>query len=229
MSTKNFAAETARILLDIRAVGVWSDQKPFIFTSGWASPVYIDCRRLIGFLPERRRITSMAAALLREKIDLQKIDVIAGGETAGISYAAWMSELLDKPMVYVRKKPKDFGRGKQIEGNLPKGSRVLLVEDLATDGGSKIVFAQALRDADAVIDHAFSVFYYGIYPESQKILSDAKLNLHYLCTWRDVIAVVKEQKTWGADTIQTVESFLSDPAGWSTAHGGVSSRKSISG
>jgi orotate phosphoribosyltransferase len=80
-----------------------------------------------------------------------------------------------------------------------------------------------------VIDHAFSVFYYGIYPESQKILSDAKLNLHYLCTWRDVIAVVKEQKTWGADTIQTVESFLSDPAGWSTAHGGVSSRKSISG
>jgi orotate phosphoribosyltransferase len=84
----------------------------------------------------------------------------------------------DKPMLYVRKKPKGFGRGAQIEGDMPEGARVILVEDLSTDGGSKVAFANALRDGGAVISDVFSVFFYGIFKESAKILGDAGLTLH---------------------------------------------------
>src|ERR1700722_24675 len=98
-AAKSAAARTADLLLDIGAVNV-NVEKPFIFTSGWASPVYIDCRRVISFLKERREIIALAAGLLGERCDLAKVDYIAGGETAGISYAAWLSEALDKPMLY---------------------------------------------------------------------------------------------------------------------------------
>lgn len=225
----DFAARTAGILLDIGAIHVWQGDKPFIFTSGWASPVYIDCRKLIGFLPERRAVTDMAVKELSRKVDLSAIDVIAGGETAGISYAAWVSDALDKPMVYVRKKPKDFGRGKQIEGYMKDGARVLLVEDLATDGASKVAFADALRAAGATIDHAFSVFFYDIYAESKSVLSEGRLSLHALCTWRDVIAVARARSIWDEKTLSAVEQFLADSAGWSVRHGGGASRKAAQG
>ena len=170
----------------------------------------------------------MAAEFLKQKIDLDKIDVIAGGETAGISYAAWLSESLNKPMVYVRKKPKDFGRGKQIEGYMKDGARVLLVEDLATDGASKVTFAEALRGAGAAIEDCFSIFFYDIYAESKTVLAQGKLGLHALCTWRDVIAVARQKKIWDTATLSAVELFLSDPATWSVQHGGAASRQSAS-
>mgnify|MGYP002260554454 CR=1 FL=1 len=100
--------------------------------------------------------------------------VVAGGETAGIPYAAWIAERLGLPMQYIRKKPKGFGRNAQIEGDIREGARTLLVEDLTTDGRSKINFCKALRDAGAVVGHVFVNFYYDIFPESKKILADLK-------------------------------------------------------
>ena len=123
--------ETARILLDIKAVN-FRPEEPYKLTAGWASPVYIDCRQIISFTAERRRIIGTAARILSERIGWHQLDAIAGGETAGIPYAAWISEAASLPMLYVRKKPKGFGRDAQIEGDLKEGSRVLLVEDLAT-------------------------------------------------------------------------------------------------
>ena len=137
---------TARILLDIKAVNFRPEQ-PYIFTSGWASPVYIDCRRLIAFPAERRRVIAMAIETLERGPGLEGIDVVAGGETAGIPYAAWIADTTGRPMLYVRKKPKGFGRMAQIEGAFDEGARVLLVEDLASDGASKVVFVDALRKA----------------------------------------------------------------------------------
>ena len=86
----------------------------------------------------------MGCKLLKKKLNLKKIDCIAGGETAGIPYASWISEKLNKPMIYIRKKPKGFGKLSQIEGELKKNSRVLLIEDLSTDGKSKINFCNAI-------------------------------------------------------------------------------------
>jgi len=218
------ARRTAQLLLDIEAVHFNAD-KPYIFTSGWASPVYIDCRKVISFLDARREITNMGCELLASACDMSQVDYIAGGETAGISYAAWMSEELDKPMLYVRKKPKGFGRGAQIEGHMPEGARVLLVEDLATDGASKVAFANALRDGGAVVTDVFSVFFYGIYTESPKIFSDAGLKLHALATWKDVLAEAKARKRYAPEVFAEVEKFLAAPAEWSRDHGGAFERK----
>ncbi|HCS24102.1 MAG TPA: orotate phosphoribosyltransferase [Alphaproteobacteria bacterium] len=217
------AARVASLLLDIEAVHFNADT-PYIFTSGWASPVYIDCRKVISFLDARREIIALGAAQLSSALDVAAIDYIAGGETAGISYAAWLSETLGKPMLYVRKKPKGFGRNARIEGQFPEGARVLLVEDLATDGASKVSFADALREAGAVVTDVFSVFFYGIYPESAKILGDAGLSLHALCTWRDVLAEARRRGSFKPEVLAEVEKFLAAPAAWSAAHGGASTR-----
>ncbi|MBI1214783.1 MAG: orotate phosphoribosyltransferase [Alphaproteobacteria bacterium] len=233
MTTQNFskpdiATEVAGLLLDIEAVHV-NTEKPFIFTSGWASPVYIDCRKVISFLEPRRKIIEHAVATLAAECDLSKVDYIAGGETAGISYAAWISEELSKPMLYVRKKPKGFGRGAQIEGEMKDGARVLLVEDLTTDGGSKIAFAEALRDGGAVVSDVFSVFFYGIYKESPALFEDAGLSLHYLATWRDVLAAAKARKLVTDAQFEEVEKFLAAPAEWSRDHGGAFERAKAAG
>lgn len=217
------AERISDILFDIKAVH-FNAEKPFIFTSGWASPVYIDCRKIISFLSERREIIKAAAETLKANCDLSKVDYIAGGETAGISYAAWISEALGKPMLYVRKKPKGFGRGAQIEGFMEEGARVILVEDLTTDGGSKVAFANALRDGGAVVTDVFSVFFYGIYKESDALFAEAGLRLHYLATWKDVLATARRRSLFDAKTLSEVEKFLAAPADWSKAHGGAYER-----
>lgn len=220
---KNFAVRTAGHLLDIGAVHFNTD-KPFTLTSGWVSPVYIDCRRVISFLEPRRDIIRMACEVLSEGCDIGRVDYIAGGETAGIAYAAWISEALGKPMLYVRKKPKGFGRGAQIEGDMKEGACVLLVEDLTTDGASKAAFAKALRDGGGTVTDVFSVFFYGIYKESAKVLGDAGLALHALATWEDVLEAARQRKLFPEATFREVEKFLNDPAAWSRAHGGAETR-----
>jgi orotate phosphoribosyltransferase len=218
-----FIAETtARMLLEVKAV-LFSEDKPFIFTSGWASPVYIDCRKLIFYPRVRSQLVDFAESTLVREVGFEQFDVIAGGETAGIPYAAWIADRFNLPMQYVRKKAKGFGRNAQIEGDVREGARTLLVEDLTTDGRSKINFCKALRDAGAVVDHVFVNFYYDIFPESKKILSEIQVKLHYLATWWDVLAVVKKDAYLKAPQIAQVESFLHEPAQWSAAHGGASS------
>ena len=220
---KTLAAElTARMLLEVKAVH-FSDSKPFIFTSGWASPVYIDCRKLISYPRVRRALTDFAAATIVQEVGFEAFDTVAGGETAGIPYAAWIADRLDLPMQYVRKKPKGFGRMAQIEGDIKEGARTLLVEDLTTDGRSKINFCRALRDAGAIVDHVFVNFYYDIFPESKKILKDIGVELHHLATWWDILAVLKKQNYLPAQQIDEIERFLKNPAVWSAEHGGASS------
>src|SRR5262249_852083 len=108
-------------------------------------------------------------------------------------------------------------------GDIRDGARTLLVEDLTTDGRSKINFCQALRQAGAVVEHVFVNFYYDIFPESKKTLADLGVNLHYLATWWDVLAVVNKGGCLQAGQVAEVEKFLNAPAQWSAAHGGVSS------
>ena len=219
MDRAKIAKATASMLLEIEAVHV-NAREPFILTSGAASPVYIDCRKLISFPRIRSALMGFAASVLGEEAGFEAFDSVAGGETAGIPFAAFLAERLALPMQYVRKKPKGFGRNAQIEGELKDGAHVLLVEDLATDGGSKLLFADALRAAGARCDHAFVVFYYDIFEHAQAQLKDAGLTLHYLCTWWDVLAEIKQSDKFDSFTSDTVETFLKDPKGWSKANGG---------
>jgi len=216
------AREAAKMFLEIQAVHFYKDE-PFKFTSGWASPVYIDCRKIISFPRLRSTLIDFAASTIVREIGYESLTHIAGGETAGIPFAAWIADRLMLPMQYVRKKPKGFGRNAQIEGEVVDGARTLLVEDLATDGRSKVNFCQALRDAGANVDHCFVLFYYDIFPGSAALMQEIGIKLHYLTTWWDVLAVAKEMGTFDANTLAEVESFLNAPAEWSAAHGGISS------
>jgi orotate phosphoribosyltransferase len=217
---KVMAELTAKMLLEVEAIRFMED-KPFIFTSGWASPVYTDCRRLISFPRVRQTLIDFGAATVFRDIGFEQFDTVVGGETAGIPFAAWMADRMMLPMQYVRKKPKGFGRNAQIEGHLEPGQRVLLVEDLTTDGRSKVNFCNALREADTTVEHCLVFFFYDIFPEGRRILGDLGVTLHSLATWWDVLAAARASGRFDAEKLAEVEKFMHDPAGWSKAHGGV--------
>lgn len=220
-----FAQETAKALIEVQAVLVNTD-KPFITTAGWASPVYIDMRKIIGFPRLRRRLIDFATRTIERDIGYESLDVVAGGETAGIPFAAWISDSLMLPMQYVRKKPKGFGRNARIEGDLREGARALLVEDLATDGGSKKDFVQALRDSGQRCDHVFVFFFYDIFAGALDDLSKQGIAMHYLATWRDVLSVARAHSYFPEKALDEVEAFIADPIAWSAAHGGADKPKS---
>ena len=214
------ASLTARMLLEIKAVHFRADE-PYKLTSGLASPVYIDCRKLISYPRIRGTLMDFAVAALASKAGFEAFDGVAGGETAGIPFAAWISERLGLPMYYVRKKPKGFGRDAQIEGDSVDGKRVLLVEDLTTDGGSKIKFAKALRQAGAQVNHTIVIFYYDVFPEARSKLEAHGLALHQLATWADVLAAARDGGHFDPATLDQVAAFLTSPLEWSAAHGGI--------
>ena len=204
---------TAQILLETQSV-LLRPNEPFTFTSGRQSPVYVDCRRLIAFPRARRRLMELAVEMIEERVGFESLDVVAGGETAGIPYAAWLADRMMLPMCYVRKKPKGFGRNARIEGNLEEGQRAILVEDLATDGGSKLSFVEALREAGAECAHTFVVFHYDIFPAGIEKLREAGVALHALATWWDVVAAAEAGGAMDAQGLVTVRAYLNDPEGW---------------
>ena len=214
---------TAKMLWEIEAVHFRADE-PYTFTSGLKSPVYIDCRKLISYPRIRSAVSDFGCATVMRDAGFEKYDVIAGGETAGIPYAAFMAERLGLPMIYIRKKPKGFGRNARIEGDLKEGQRVLFVEDLTTDGGSKISFAEAIREAGATVTDTFSVFYYDIFKDAPANLKKHGMNLHYLTTWPDVLKVAVQENLFDGATLKAVEEFLNNPYEWSAANGGISER-----
>ncbi|MEM7508477.1 MAG: orotate phosphoribosyltransferase [Pseudomonadota bacterium] len=213
------ANQMARMLLEIGAVHFRADE-PYMLTSGMASPVYIDCRKLISYPRIRSTAMDFACSVLARDAGFEAFDAVAGGETAGIPFAAWIAERLALPMQYVRKKPKGFGKGARIEGDIHDGQRVLLVEDLTTDGGSKVNFVNAIREAGAECNHTIVLFYYDIFPDVPQRLGEHGITLHYLATWRDVLAAARDGAYFDPATMDEVERFLDAPLPWSAAHGG---------
>ncbi len=217
---------TAEMLLEIRAVHFRADE-PYTLASGLKSPVYIDCRKLISYPRIRSALMDFAVATLYRDVGFEQFDAIAGGETAGIPFAAWISERMGLPMQYVRKKPKGYGKDAQIEGDIHDGQRVLLVEDLTTDGGSKLTFADAIRRAGASCDHTLVLFFYDVFEGSVENLQKHGVSLHHLATWRDVLAAARAGSHFDKETLDQVESFLGDPLKWSKDRGGEYTKPSL--
>ncbi|OCP38007.1 orotate phosphoribosyltransferase [Ensifer sp. LC163] len=219
---KSVMAElVAKMLWEIKAVHFSAD-KPYKLSSGMASPVYIDCRKLISYPRIRSAVMDFAAASILREAGFEQFDVVAGGETAGIPFAAMLAERLGLPMVYVRKAPKGHGRNAQIEGHMPEGARVLVIEDLTTAGGSMFKFIDAIRAAGGIVDHGIALFYYDIFPEAVGDMKRKGVDLHWIATWRNVLAVAREQALFDDKTLGEVEAFLNDPLAWSGRNGGVS-------
>ncbi|GGE46107.1 orotate phosphoribosyltransferase [Actibacterium pelagium] len=207
---------SARMLLEIGAVD-FNSREPFTYASGLQGPTYVDCRKIISFPRVRSALMDFLVVTVMREAGFEAFNNIAGGETAGIPFSAFVAERMALPMSYVRKKPKGYGRNARIEGAMTEGDRVLLVEDLTTDGGSKLSFVDAIRETGATCGHTAVIFYYGIFPETEKTLGDHGVKLHSLCTWWDVLAEAKAQGSFDAETLAEVESFLNDPRKWQEA------------
>ena len=201
----------AEKLIDIESVQ-FSFNNHFTLTSGLKSPVYVDCRKIISFVEERTFIMDTAIKYLRE--NNLECDLVAGGETAGIPYAAFISEKIKKPMIYIRKQPKGFGKNQQIEGNFKNNQKAILVEDLATDGGSKIIFVRAMREAGLVVKDIFVIFYYDIFNFEESALAELNVNIHSLCTWKDIISILEKRNTFSQADIENLNECLSRPDDW---------------
>ena len=213
---EDIARLTARALLEIKAVHFNADT-PFTLASGLPSPTYIDCRKLISYPRIRSTLMDFLAVTVMREAGMEAFDNIAGGETAGIPFAALIAERLALPMTYVRKKPKGYGRNARIEGAMTEAQRVLLVEDLTTDGGSKLSFVDAIRETGATCGHTAVIFYYGIFPDTEARLGAHGVRLHHLCTWWDVLAEARAQGSFDDKTLAEVESFLTAPRAWQDA------------
>ena len=213
---EEIARLTAGMLIEIGAIH-FNAKEPFTHASGKKAPTYIDCRKLISFPRIRSTLMDFLSVTIMREAGFEAFDNIAGGETAGIPFGALVADRLALPMTYVRKKPKGYGRNARIEGVMTKGQRVLLVEDLTTDGGSKLSFVDAIRETGATCNATAVIFYYGIFEGVEQTLANHGVQLMHLCTWWDVLSVAKEKNAFDPDTLAEVESYLRNPAAWSAA------------
>jgi orotate phosphoribosyltransferase len=223
MTADDIGAATAQLLIESGAIQI-SRERPYVLAAGWASPVYVDCRLLIGEPRFRKQAVRLAAEAARSKIAPDSFDALAGAETAGIPFASWLADTLDLPLRYVRKRPLGIGHNAQVEGGSVEGLRVLLVDDLTTDATSKVSFANGLRQAGAVVTDVLTIFYHSAFPGARDRLAETGLSLHPLATWDDVLRADAGQL--GLADRRQIEDFLADPVAWSTRHGGRSALQS---
>ena len=225
MFTSNFtnkneiSIQTAKMLLEINAVN-FNIKNNYKLASGILSPCYIDCRKIISYPRVRFTLMNFLTSMIVENVGYESIDVVVGGETAGIPFAALISERLQIPMTYVRKKPKNYGKKERIEGNIKPNDNCLLVEDLTSDGGSKIDFVKAIRKSGANCNHTAVIFFYNIFKETKRKLENNKIILHYLTDWEEIINQCKKHNYADKKTLNEVEKFLKDPISWSNCKNG---------
>ena len=203
---KNISEEAAEILIDLKCIN-FSPKKQFKLTSGKKSPVYCDCRRIISFPEEREKLIDFGVSKLKEKRKFKEISNIAGGESAGIPFAAFIAQKLNLPMTYIRKEKKTFGKNSQIEGLLNQKDNVLLAEDLMTDGGSKLKFLDAIEELGANVSGIFVIFNYGIIKDYY-LFKKKKIDVISLTNWSHVLNVASRKKILKNDEVKIVESFL---------------------
>ncbi|MBC1764291.1 orotate phosphoribosyltransferase [Listeria seeligeri] len=202
--------QVAEQLLEIKAVFL-KPNDPFTWASGIKSPIYCDNRLTLGFPKVRQFI---AAALAEKiKVNFGEVDVIAGTATAGIPHAAWVSDLLDLPMVYVRSKAKEHGKGNQIEGPISKGQKVVVIEDLISTGGSSLKAVEALEEAGAEVLGIAAIFTYGL-EKGNKLLAEADTKLVTLTNYDELIEVALTKNYVSKEDMQTLKEWKQNPETW---------------
>lgn len=199
------AREAAAILLRLGAVAINTKQL-FTYTSGIQSPIYTDNRLLISYPVERRRITELLAEAAEEAVGVANLDVVAGTATAGIPFAAWLADRLERPMVYVRGSAKAHGMARQVEGRLSPGQRVVVVEDLITTGGSSLHTADVLLEGGAVVPCCLAIFSYDL-RRPRKEFDKRRIALTPLTTLPVLLEVAAASGHLGQEDASTVLSW----------------------
>ncbi|WP_077211465.1 orotate phosphoribosyltransferase [Bacillus dakarensis] len=197
-------------LLEIEAVAL-QPNNPFTWASGLKSPIYCDNRLTLSFPQIRKEIAGGLQELIREHFS--GVELIAGTATAGIPHAAWVSELLDLPMCYVRSKPKGHGKGNQIEGKAAQGQKVVVVEDLISTGGSVITAVNALREAGCEVLGVVSIFTYEL-EKGKELLKDSDITAYSLTDFSTLVQVAEEKGYIKEEDMTKLTQWKKDPAEW---------------
>lgn len=185
---------------------------PFTWVSGIKSPVYCDNRQMIAYPEERKSVIEGFKFMMKEQ-GLEP-DVIGGTATAAIPWAAFLAYDLGLPMIYIRPEKKEHGAGKQIEGALEPGQRVLIVEDLISTGGSSVRAAHAVREeGQCTVENIFAIVTWEI-PKSKTAFEEAQINLSTLTNYTDIIGLAAEKGYIPEDQLDVVLKFKEDPAAW---------------
>lgn len=207
--------EVANILLDIGAVEL-NVAEPFTYTSGMRSPIYCDNRQIISYPEKRKQIAQAFVDMIEEKgLDY---DTLGGTATAGIPHAAWVSDLLGSPMVYIRGKAKGHGKKNQIEGRLDEGANVLIVEDLVSTGGSSVDAGLAVREAGGTVMDCVAIFTYQMESAKQKF-EEAKIQLHALSNFTALVEAAVEREYVTQEEADKILEWNQDPTGWAAKMG----------
>ena len=203
---KAFAAK----LLDVKAIKL-QPNAPFTWASGWKSPFYCDNRKVLSF-PELR--TYVKLELTHTVLEyFSNAEVVAGVATGAIAQGALVADALGLPFVYVRSKAKDHGMGNLIEGELSKGAKVVVVEDLISTGGSSLKAVEAIRQAGAEVIGMVASYTYG-FPVAEKAFADAGVKLVTLTDYDDVVEEALETNYISDADIELLHEWRKDPANW---------------
>lgn len=200
----------AESLLEIKAVSLRPND-PFTWASGIKSPIYCDNRLTLSYPEIRRKIASGLAQMIKE--NFPGTELIAGTATAGIPHAAWVSEVLNLPMCYVRSKAKDHGKGNQIEGKAEKGQKVVVVEDLISTGGSVITAVAALREAGCDVLGVVSIFTYEL-EKGRELLRNANITTYSLTDYSTLVEVASEKGYTEASDLNKLMEWRKNPSEW---------------
>ena len=200
----------AKSLLDIKAV-MLRPENPFTWASGWKSPIYCDNRRLLSY-PESREYVCCKMAEIIEK-NYPEVEVIAGVATGAIAHGYLVAHILGKPFCYVRPKPKDHGTGSQIEGILPEGAKVVIIEDLISTGMSSLAANNALVNAGADIMGMVAIFSYN-FNQARKAFEDANVELTTLTNYDSLIEVAAETGYVKSSDIEVLKEWRISPSVW---------------
>ena len=204
------AKEVAKSLLDIKAVSL-SPQDPFTWASGIRSPIYCDNRVTMSYPAVRKQIAQGLADLIKEKYP--DAEVIAGTATAGIPHAAWIADILDLPMVYIRSKAKDHGTGRKIEGKITEGQKMVVVEDLISTGGSVIEASKAAELEGANVLGSVAIFTYEL-AKGTKNFADAGLAIDTLSNYSTLLEVAHETSYITEAEMDLLKDWSKDPENW---------------
>ncbi len=206
----NFKSAFAKRLLDIKAIKLQPDD-PFTWASGWKSPFYCDNRKTLSY-PDLRSFVKMGLvnAVLE---NFPEANAVAGVATGAIAQGALVADQLGMPFCYVRAKPKDHGMGNLIEGTLPEGAKVVVVEDLISTGGSSLKAVEALRQAGFEVVGMVASYTYG-FPVAAQAFEDAKLRLVTLTDYEHVVAIAEQTGYIRKEDIDTLHMWRKDPANW---------------
>lgn len=200
----------ARQLLDVNAVKLSVD-KPFTWASGWKSPIYCDNRKILSYPAARKVVYEAFLDIIKEKF--KDVDIIAGVATGAIAYGALVAEAMGKPFIYVRPKPKDHGTGAQVEGELPKGARVVIVEDLISTGGSSLSAADALLKNGAIVLGMVAIFTYN-FIKARRAFEYANIELYTLSHYEALLDEALERNYIKAEDLEVLKQWRINPETW---------------